>query len=135
MPQSDVDERQAGFPVIGVIAMQRVEWNPFGEFDIDTVQGLAHVSVRGRPFDEFPPPGQGNHLHLLAIATKQPGSGNCRRFLADCMAQYEAVTVYSVISTRLREMLVRRGFVPCVRYIGGGMEDAMTWERTDGERA
>lgn len=120
---------EGGFPVIGTISMFSVEMHPFGEFVTDTMQGLAHVSVEGEKWDAMPGPERGNHLHLLTIVAQRPGHGDCSRFLDACLAAYQAVTVYAIVSQPLRRMLERRGFTPCVRYMAAGLEEGMTWAR------
>lgn len=86
-------------PVIGELRPYRSELETgFERFEWSGgVEGLAKV--------------EGNQLHLLAVYSETPGTGEFRRFMIECMAAYSFIRVWSVWSDRLRTILQRHGFV------------------------
>jgi len=52
----------------------------------------------------------GQHLHLLSVLATEPGTGQFRRFMEACKAEYSTISVWHIMNPDLRVMLRRYGF-------------------------
>jgi len=69
-------------------------------------------------------------LHVLAVSSVTPGTGQFRRFLALCKADCQAVYVWEVWNEELAKTLGRHGFVACDGEHKGEKLTGMVWNRT-----
>ena len=68
-------------------------------------------------------------LHILAINSNRPGTGEFRKFLALCKAECETLYIWEVWNEQLSETLRRHGFEPCTAVERGETINGMKWRR------
>jgi hypothetical protein len=54
---------------------------------------------------------EGDHLHILAIESKNPASGQLRAFMTCAKSEFTTITVWEVWNPALADILARYGFV------------------------
>lgn len=85
-------------------------------FETPTMQGLVNV--------------EGGRLDILSLDAKQPGCGDCGRFLAECMKSYTHIRVLFIQSPLMDGILIRRGFTPFSVLEDGEQIEGRHWKST-----
>jgi hypothetical protein len=82
---------------------------------VDVMYGLALVRDR--------------RIDFLSLTARNPGHGDCGRFLAACMAAYDVVGVWWIFNADLETMLERRGFWHAADVFQGEGVVGMIWRK------
>lgn len=110
------------WPVLGDVVMWHRDpaWDEYSIREFGNVSGLARVSDDGRRVDVL----------TIDIPLPYRGRGHCSRFIDALLAAYDVVGVWEVANFRLRDMLIRRGFVRAnERFPGDSITDVATGYR------
>lgn len=69
-------------------------------------------------------------LHVLAVQAVTPGTGQFRKFIDLCKAEFQTVYVWELWTDELGPVLTRYGFKPCTTVEKGERLTGMCWSRS-----
>lgn len=109
------------FPVVGKLAPDAASdllGTGYKRFESPTgIQGLAKANT-GRYI---------SRLDLLAVVASKPGTGQFRRFVAECQAMYNTVCVWESWNPILGRALAKYGFYKALECDGDTYEPVSGW--------